>query len=218
MCYKNEIKVIRVEKGEEKATVKMAVAALKLGKIVVCPTDTIYGFLADATNEKAIDKIFKIKKRPAKKVFPVFVKDLKMADGLAEINQKQEEFLKKYWPGKITVVLKRKGRLKLYGVYKETIALRIPKHQLLQLIINQLNRPIVQTSVNLSGQPPINNPREILRQFSYKKYAPEVVLDSGPIKNGIQSTLVDLTKDNIKILREGAVSIRINQRWPRKNL
>ena len=80
---------------------------------MICPTDTVYGFLADAENKKAVDKIYKIKKRPKSKPLAVFVKDFKMAKELAEINENQEKILKNKWPGKYTFVLERK-KARLY--------------------------------------------------------------------------------------------------------
>ena len=87
-----------------------ATLVLKKGGVVICPTDTVYGFLADASNKKAVDKIYKIKKRPKSDPLSIFVKDLKMVGELAEINEKQAKTLKKYWPGKYTFILKRKPR------------------------------------------------------------------------------------------------------------
>src|SRR5579863_7318829 len=98
-----------------------AVAILKKGGVVICPTDTVYGFLADASNKKAVAEIYKIKKRPTSKALPVFVVDIAMAKKLADINKEQEKTIKKYWPGKHTFVLKRRGGLKLYGIDKQTI-------------------------------------------------------------------------------------------------
>ena len=118
-----------------------ALLTFKNGGVVICPTDTVYGFLADATNKKAVDKIFKIKKRPKLKPLPIFVKDIKMAKELAEINKEQEKILKKYWPGKYTFILKRKPNIKLYGVHKNTIAIRIPKYKFLNNLLKKINKP-----------------------------------------------------------------------------
>ena len=93
---------------------------LENGGVVIYPTDTIYGFLADAENKKAVEKIYKIKKRPKSKPLAVFVEDFKMAFELAEIDEKQKKILKQKWPGKYTFVLRRKYE-------KGTIALRIPR-------------------------------------------------------------------------------------------
>src|SRR3989344_4990898 len=108
------MEVIKQQKALSKA-----VLAIEKGKAIICPTDTVYGFLADATNKKAVDRIFKIKKRPKQKPLPVFVKNLKMAKSIAVINKGQESFLKKYWPGRITAILKIKPGIKFYGVDKK---------------------------------------------------------------------------------------------------
>src|SRR3989344_5200557 len=98
--------------------VATAVAFLKNGGIVICPTDTVYGFLADATNKKAVEKIYKIKKRSKSKPLSVFARDLKMVRELVEIGEKQSGVLRRHWPGKYTFILKRQSG-KLYGVDKK---------------------------------------------------------------------------------------------------
>src|SRR3989344_7445115 len=108
-----------------KNVLNKAVKIIKNGGVVVCPTDTVYGFLADATNKKAVEKIYKIKKRPKSKFLPIFVKDLKTAKEIAEINKDQVKILTlrlrsgqgKFWPGKYTFILKRKI---LYDVGRRT--------------------------------------------------------------------------------------------------
>src|SRR3989344_3653303 len=107
-----------------------AVLFLKKGGVVICPTDTVYGFLADAQNKKAVAKIFKIKNRPKSKPLSLFVKDFKMAESLAEVDGRQAKILTlrlrsgqgKFWPGKYTFVLKRKAGATLYGVYKNLLS------------------------------------------------------------------------------------------------
>lgn len=176
---------------------------LKCGKTIVFSTDTVYGLLADATNKKAVDRIFKIKERKKTKPFPVFVKDIKMAKKLAEINENQEKFLRKAWPGKITAVLKRKkSRLRLYGVHKKTIALRIPNHELLFSLVKQLNRPIVGTSANISGLPASTKIQEIINQFKDQKYQPDFIVDAGNLPKSRPSKVIDLTSEKPKILRQ----------------
>jgi L-threonylcarbamoyladenylate synthase len=158
--------------------IKEIVAALKNGAVLVLPTDTVYGLVCDATNKKATEKIFKIKKRPKSKPLPVFVKDIKMAKELAEITKDQEKILNKKWPGRYTFVLKRKKGEKLYGVDKNTIALRIPKYKFLNDLFKKIDKPLVQTSVNISGQPSLNNIKEIV---IYKKESQLILKDSNSI-------------------------------------
>ncbi|OGZ84158.1 MAG: threonylcarbamoyl-AMP synthase [Candidatus Staskawiczbacteria bacterium RIFOXYD1_FULL_39_28] len=168
-----------------------AVAALKKGKILICPTDTVYGFLADASNKKAVGKIYKIKKRPRSKPLAVFVKDLKMTKELAEINAKQEKIIKQKWPGKYTFVLNKKNK-------KSTIALRIPKYKFLNDLLKTINKPLAQTSVNISGQSPMSKISDIINQF---RKSDVLIIDAGNLKKSKPSKIVDLTGKTLTRLR-----------------
>ena len=178
-----------------------AVSALKVGGVVICPTDTVYGFLADAGNKKAVEKIFKIKKRPGSKPLPVFVKDLKMAKELAEINERQEKILKKRWPGKYTFVFKSKRRPDLFlsltkfserSGLPQTIALRIPQYKFLNNLLKKINRPLAQTSANVSGEPAMAKISDILQKFGERRFE-VLVIDAGNLKKKKPSKIYDLT-------------------------
>ena len=190
---------------------------LKNGGVVICPTDTVYGFLAYARNKKAVERIYKIKKRPGSKPLSVFVKDLKMAKELAEISKEQAKILTlrfrsgqaKFWPGKYTFILKRKkfpevrprGVLRLYGVAKDTIAIRIPKYKFLNDLLKKINRPLVQTSVNISGQEPFKSINAILTTFGKSRLL-GLIIEGGSANNAKPSKIIDLTGNKIKILRK----------------
>ncbi len=169
-----------------------AISILEKGGVIICPTDTVYGFLADASNKKAVAKIYKIKKRPKSKPLPVFVSSIKMARELAEINDRQEKVLKKYWPGAYTFVLpKKKGG---------TIALRMPKHAFLQKLLKKIDRPLVQTSVNISGQEPLKSAEQIMAIFGKSKLVGLIITSSKPL-GGKPSKIIDLTRQNLTTLR-----------------
>ena len=176
-----------------------AVSLLKKGGVVICPTDTVYGFLADATNKKAVEKIYNIKKRPRKKPLPVFVSNMKIAKEFAEISKDQEKIIKKYWPGKHTFILNRKLGKKLYGQDKRTIALRIPRYSFLNNLLKRVNRPLVQTSVNVSTQSPLFSIRDIINEFSR---ADILTIDAGTFKKSKPSKVVSLIDSKAKILRK----------------
>jgi len=176
-----------------------AVSVLKKGGVVICPTDTVYGFLADASNKKAVEKIYKIKKRPTSKPLPVFVCDMNMAHKLAHIDERQEKMLRTFWPGKYTFVLKRKP-VKLYGVDKKTIALRIPKQAFLQTLLKKVHKPLVQTSVNISAQEPLKSAQAIFEVFGKNRLV-ELIIDAGVAKKGKSSKVMDITTHTIKTLR-----------------
>lgn len=160
------------------------------------PLIQVYGFLADALNKKAVEKIFKLKKRPSTKPLPVFVKDIKMAKELAEISSTQEKILKKRWPGKYTFVLKSKK--------SGTIALRIPKYKFLNDLLKKINKPLAQTSVNISGQPALTKIKDILdllKNCATSEVAQILIIDGGDLPKSKPSAIIDLTKNKTKILR-----------------
>ncbi len=192
-----------------------AIDSLIKGEVILFPTDTVYGFLANATNKKAVEKIFKIKKRPAQKPLSLFVKDIKIVKKIAKINPQQEKFLKIIWPtsptfkktetgkGKITAILeRRKTKEKIYGIKEDTIAIRIPSYKPLNLLLNQVNFPLAQTSANISGKPASGKIKEIIKEFKDKKDQPDLIINAGDLPSHKPSTIIDLTTLPPKILRE----------------
>jgi L-threonylcarbamoyladenylate synthase len=177
---------------------------LKQGKVILFPTDTVYGFLTDATNRKGVEKIFKIKKRLKTKPISLFVRDLKMAKKFATINNEQEKILKKIWTGekRLTAVLKRKNiKEKLYGVKKDTIAIRVPNYKPLNLLLKKIDFPLAQTSANISGEPTSGKIKEIIKEFKNKKNRPDLIVDAGNLPRNKPSTIINLTTLPPKILR-----------------
>ena len=175
------------------------------GKILVSPTDTVYGLLADATNEKAVKKLLKIKRREKGKPIPIFVQNIAMAKKLAKVSKTQEEFFKKVWPGKVTVVLKRKKNCGLPQILfgdKKTIGLRVPQYPLLNQLLRRLKRPLTGTSANISGLVASTKIKDIIKQFQDKKSQPDLILDAGNLKPAKPSRVIDLTGSKPKIVRK----------------
>jgi len=177
-----------------KTDINKAVEAVRAGKILVCPTDTVYGLLCDASDKKVLARLYKIKKRSRVKPIPIFVRNIEMAKKLAEISSKQEEYLKKFWPGKVTAVLKKK---KGTG----TIGLRIPKHGFVISLLRIVNKPLTGTSANVAGKPAPTRINEAVNQFKAKKYRPDLVIDAGDLPKNKPSKVIDLTLWPPKILR-----------------
>jgi len=186
--------------------VPKAAEYLGRGQTVVCPTDTVYGLLADATNEKAVERIFEVKKRDKKKPLPIFVKDMEMARKYAVIDEDMAGFLHEIWPGKITVALPVKAGSNLarlvYGENK-TVALRIPNSKLVSELLNNLGKPLVGTSANISGKPSSVKIDEIYRQFEDQELRPDLVLNAGNLSESNPSTIIDFSENKPKIIRRG---------------
>jgi L-threonylcarbamoyladenylate synthase len=195
-------KVLKIKKQNFKEIIKIAVKSIKEGKILICPTDTVYGLICDVTNKKAVENLFKIKKRKIKNPIPVFVKDIKMAKKLAFIDKNQEKFLKKVWPGKVTVILRPKRRFpKGIGKIKKEIGLRFPNYKLVNILLKNLNRPLSGTSANISGKPASTKIIEVLKQFKNRKYQPDLVISAGGLPKNKPSIVIDLTTSSPRVLR-----------------
>ncbi len=200
------MKTLKINPENIKSALKQAVFVIKKGGVVIFPTDTVYGLIADAQNNFAVRKVFKIKNRRLSKPLPVFIKNIKMAKRLAYIDQAQEKILKKFWPGKLTVVLKARPVEFPKGVLSKNkkIGLRVPDYRFLNLLLGKANCPLVATSANVSGKQPSTKIKKVLSQFKNQKYLPDLVLDDKNLKDSLPSTVIDLT--NRKILRRGKLS------------
>ena len=173
--------------------------------MLVCPTDTVYGLLCDATNEKAVKKVFSIKGRKEGRALPIFVRDIVMAKELSFVVK--EELLDTYWPGKVTVVLKSRGVLPSIAGTAEKIGLRIPKYPLLDVILKKVGVPLTGTSANLSGRPSLSSVGEIVLEFKGKEYQPDIIIDAGVLPFSKPSSVVDLIDEEPVIIRKGAVEL-----------
>ncbi len=199
-------KRFEVISAKSPAAVDKAVDCLNGGQVIVCPTDTVYGLLADATNKEAVEKVFQIKKRNKKKAISVFVKDVDMAKKYAKMDREMKMFLEEIWPGKITVALLRKRNTdlsKLIYAKKKTIGLRIPDNKLVGDILNKFKRPLTGTSANISGRPSALRLEDVFRYFEDQELRPGLILSGGNLPYSNPSTVVDFSKDRPKIIRRG---------------
>lgn len=187
---------------------------IKNGKVAVLPTDTVYGLSCIAVNKKAIDRIYKIKKRDKDKPLLVLVGSYHMLHDYFFVSVKQEKFLRTVWPPKTkdigspdlklrptTVILKSRGKFpENLNAGSENVAVRLPNDKFLATLIKQIGAPIVSTSLNISGKENLTS-LEALDTY-FKKEKPDLVVDSGKLKNKKPSKLLDIIDmDNIKKIR-----------------
>lgn len=171
------------------------------GKIIVYPTDTIYGLGCLATDKRAVLRVFKIKRRPPTMPLIVLVGSFAMAKKYARIGRRQEEYLKSVWPGPVTAVLESGGILPdIVSGGRTTLAVRLPKNGFLGKIMRRAGVPLVSTSLNLSGRPILDNVDGLDGYFGKDK--PDLAIDAGRLPRTRPSKIVDLRDvDNIKIIR-----------------
>ena len=196
------MKVIALSKKSFKKEIEIALDVLQNGGIIVCPTDTVYGLLANATSRKAVQRVFLIKKREGEKPLPIFVKDIAMAKTLAKVSFLQEKYMRKVWPGKTTLVLKSKGLLPKETGTEKYIGIRIPKYRFIQALLKEINIPLTGTSANLAGKPSLSDSKDVVKIFEKEKYKPDMVIDAGKLLYSRPSKVIDITKIKPKVLRK----------------
>ena len=200
------MKQIKLDLNNTEEALNNAVKILQDGGVIIYPTDTLYGLGANALNEDAVLKIQKIKKQDKNKPISVIVKDLKTARKIACVDSKVEKTLNRIWPGPITVVLRKKDIVSdILTGNGETVAIRIPNNKFISELMKKIDFPITATSANISGENNLLKSKEIINKFKKAKFAPDLFIDVGDIKNPTASTIIDLTTGIPKILRVGIV-------------
>ena len=183
-----------------------AFAALDNGGVVVFPTDTLYGLGADVFSLPALQRIFAIKGRPAELALPVLVAGLDQVESVAlSMSNQAQELAERFWPGPLTLVMRRSPELPdLVTGGADTVAVRMPAHRIPLALARRLGRPITGTSANLSGQPDLLDLDSIENQLGNLV---DYITRSGPPPEGTGSTVVDITRNEPRLLREGAISL-----------
>jgi L-threonylcarbamoyladenylate synthase len=177
-------------------TTAAALHTLSQGGIMLFPTESVYGLGVDSQKAEAIERLYDLKGRPKEKPFQWLVHDVSVVKENSGLwNETIERITKKFWPGPLTFVLSAKNG--------EWIGWRIPKNEWLLQLLKKLNRPLIATSANPSGQPTPNEFQKALIPFEDKI---ELAVDGGLPGLGTASTVVQWDSDQLKILREGAIA------------
>ncbi len=180
---------------------KQAVAVLKQGGVVVFPTETSYGIGCDATNARAVAQVFALKGRPEGKGTPLIVDSLAMAETFGVFSAIAKKLAKKHWPGALTLVVPKKGRIADAVLQDGTVALRVSSHPIARALAKGLGKPLVATSANKSGEPPAFSVR------AAQALGADAFVSGGTLRKRRASTLVRITGDAVEVLRQGPVKL-----------
>ena len=185
------------------------IKTLKDGKLVIMPTDTIYGIIGDATNEDVINKVYEVKERPHDKPLLILVSNFSMLYELVtEIPKETEKIIKKFWPGPLTILFKKSSKVSdALTANSALVAIRMPNDKRLLNIMNHLNRPLISTSANISSHNAITNPNQLEEKMKEKI---DLIVDEGTVNNEA-STLITIVNGKIEILREGSLTEKIRK-------
>ena len=182
-----------------------AATILRTGGLVAFPTETVYGLGADALNPAAVEKIFRAKQRPGWDPLIVHVRDLAMAESLAQdVPAIFRQLASQFWPGPLTMIVKKDARVPdVVTAGRPNVALRLPRHPVAAALLAEANLPIAAPSANQFGRPSPTRAAHVVADLGTRV---DLILDAGPTQLGVESTVLDLTQSPPAILRPGSVT------------
>jgi len=195
--------------------VKKAATALKNGHLVAFPTETVYGLGADATNEKAVARIYSVKGRPTDHPLIVHISSIhQLAKWAIEIPEFAMKLATEFWPGPLTLVLRRSELAKNFVTgYQDTVGLRVPDQPVATALLREFEKiggiGISAPSANQFRAVSPTSVSEVVEEIGNSLSANDLILDGGRSVIGIESTIMDCTKNTPTILRPGFISIEM---------
>ncbi len=189
------------------SNLSLACTALEKGEIVAFPTETVYGLGADATNKKAIARIFEMKGRPSFNPLICHIHDIGAAKNIAHVDDRALKVMEFFWPGPLTVVLPlQKNSLIAKNVCGglDTIALRIPAHDVALNLLKMFDKPIAAPSANKSGEITLLRSQDVWNAFH--EFQDFNILEGQTPYVGLESTILDLSQNTPLILRSGFIT------------
>lgn len=187
-----------------KENAKEVARLLRNEKVVAIPTDTIYGFSCLATSDRAVENLCKLKQCSDEKLFIVLVSGVEKLSKLAVLDEFSKAFVEKNTPNPVTMILKKRTDTNLVKNFSiPTIAVRIPKDEFLQTVLSEVDF-LVSTSCNIHGSANLTNAQDIIHAFP----SLDAVVVAENSNNHLSSTIIDLTTNEFKILRQGDYLVR----------
>ena len=195
--------IYRISNDIEIPTALTAAAeALQKGGVIAIPTDTVYGFAAAVHNRDAIEKLYEIKERSQTKSIAVLLGDAEQAHLVAhEFPAKARRLAARYWPGALTIIIRKRSDLPDNLTSNDLVGLRIPDHDFTRELIRRTG-PLAVTSANISGQPPARSVAEFAGLLGSRL---DLIIDGGPSSGGIPSSVINCEAEEAVVLREGAI-------------
>ena len=198
-------KYIDLKKDKEYEKIKMAAESIKQGKLVLFPTETVYGIGANALDEKAVKDIFIAKGRAQDNPLIVHIANIEMLDNLVQnVGEIEQKLMEKFWPGPLTIVLEKKEIVpSVITGGLDTVAIRMPSNDVARKLIEYSGCPIAAPSANISGKPSGTLVGDIIDELDGKV---DYIIDSGKVDIGVESTVVRVVGNTVHLLRPGKIT------------
>lgn len=179
--------------------------SIKNGKTICYPTETLYGLGCVIDNDEAIGKLYKIKSREKGKRFSILFKDLNMVEEFCDLNTTERDLIDNFMPGPLSILLKTKNNNSIRGSLvglNNKINCRVSSHPFVIRLFEFLDVPIISTSANISGKENIFSFKTIYNTFHNLV---DIIIDGGDIEESAGSTIIEINKDDMKLIREGDI-------------
>jgi L-threonylcarbamoyladenylate synthase len=191
--------------AEQNSSITEAARLLREGQLVAFPTDTLYGVGASNVDDVAIRRLYEVKERSLDKGIPILLASAADVEQVAAgIPDLARSLMARYWPGPLTIIVRRRHGLPDILAPGDTVAVRVPDHDLARRFIHAAGGAIAASSANLSGQRPALTAAEALAALGGRVAA---ILDGGPVHVGQASTIVDCTVTPPKLIRPGPIPV-----------
>lgn len=202
----SEAEIFRITEPTSDSVMSDAAALIRQGRLVAFPTETVYGIGADATSDHAVAAVFAAKQRPEFNPLIIHIASVDAVSALVDFSDLAARLAERFWPGALSLILPRRADCPvslLAGAGLDTLALRVPDHGIAQALLAAAGRPIAAPSANLSGQISPTRAEHVAASLGS---AVDLILDGGPCRLGIESTVIDLTGERPVLLRPGGVT------------
>ena len=181
----------------EPQSIGLAAERLRRGAVIAFPTDTLYAVAALASDQAAVARLYTVKRRPTSQPLVLLVRGEHDFGEVARLTDQARQLISRFWPGPLTLVLPS------LSVSGGTVAARAPDHPVALGLLEVLGEPVASSSANRAGQPPPSDAEAVMRGLGDDL---DLVLDGGPCRLGLASTILDLSGQTAKILRAGAIA------------
>ncbi len=201
------MRLLRVDpEAPDEQVMLLAAEAVLRGGVIGFPTDTLYGLGCSLFDVSAVEMVARLKRRDPSLAVISLISDPRQIYGLAsEVSAVAARLVRNFWPGPLSLIFKAAPivPMRVRGA-RGTVALRCPKDALCHRLLDFIGGPVVSSSANLSGQPPAETADEVLTVFGNQL---DLVIDGGPRRGGMPSTLVDVSEARPRLLRRGALDV-----------
>ena len=202
-----QTKILKVNpKNPKSSQIRQAAKIIRSGKLVAFPTETVYGIGANALDPSAVKRIFVAKGRPSDNPLIVHISDIADLGILVDhIPESSFDVIDKFWPGPLTIVFKKSKIVpKIVTGGLDTVAIRMPKNKIANMLIVEAGTPIAAPSANIAGRPSPTTAKHVIDDLSGRI---SMILDGGHTKIGIESTVIDLSRNTPMLLRPGGITL-----------